>query len=125
MINGGAGTLANGIYDIFGGDPNHPYVKSLERYINNQRRADKFGSDPAVEASNPSVYITQYSDAARNDVQDWCTDTFAGKQDLNNKTIIDYMAGGALINATLPQATDFEQFYKQQMASRLIQALWQ
>ena len=80
--------------------------------------------DPITQASNADVYISRYSEGARQNVTDWCTNTFAGKQDLNNQTIIDYMSGGALINATLPQATDFEQFYKKQMVSRLVQGLW-
>lgn len=74
---------------------------------------------------NADVYVTRYSENARIDLQQWATDTFAGKQDLNNKTIIDYMSGGALISAQLPQASDFEQFYKKQMVSRIVQNLWQ
>ena len=80
---------------------------------------------PLSDASSANVYITRYSENARNDLQNWATDTFAGKQDLNNKTIIDYMSGGVLISANLPQASDVEQFYKKQMVSRIVQNLWQ
>ncbi len=88
-------------------------------------QTDKIRNNALSDASSANVYITRYSEQARTDIQNWAEDTFAGKQDLNNKTIVDYMSGGILIDATLPQPSDFERFYKQQMVSRITQALWQ
>ena len=58
-------------------------------------------------------------------MQNWAADTFAGKPDLNGNTIVDYMSGGVLLAAQTPKASDVEQFYKDQMVSRIIQTLWQ
>ena len=69
--------------------------------------------------------MTRFSESARDSLGDWATDTFAGKQDLNNKTIIDYMSGGIFINSSLPRASDVEAFYNKQMVSRVVQGLWQ
>ncbi|MCJ1306386.1 hypothetical protein MMC25_000028 [Agyrium rufum] len=104
LINGGTGALANGVHSIFGdnGQPN----------------------TPLADASSANVYITNYSEVARSNLQTWAADTFAGKQDVNNKTIVDYVSGGVLLGSSLPQASDFEQFYKKQMVSRLVQSLW-
>jgi len=104
-LNGGADILSDGVQSIF--------------------QNSNLPNTPLTDATSASVYITRYSENARNDLQNWATDTFAGKQDLNHKTIIDYMSGGALIDANLPQASSIEQFYKQQMVSRTVQDLWQ
>ncbi|MCJ1334321.1 hypothetical protein MMC10_011029 [Thelotrema lepadinum] len=105
IVTGGATILGAGVESIFK-DPSLP-------------------NTALTDASTADVYVTRFSEGARDSLGNWTTDTFAGKQDLNNKTIIDYMSGGVFINSSLPQASDVEAFYKKQMVSRTVQGLWQ
>jgi hypothetical protein len=66
-----------------------------------------------------------FSNAARNALDDLAFNVFAGKQDLNNNTILDYLQAGSFLDASLiPQQTDVENFYKTTLVARVANAGW-
>ncbi|KAK0639122.1 hypothetical protein B0T16DRAFT_422464 [Cercophora newfieldiana] len=75
-----------------------------------------------VEMQN---YAGQYGETTRHMLSDWANTTFQGQRDGSDRTILNYISGGAFVNAdVIPTPKAIEGFYKAQMASRTINAKW-
>ncbi|KAK4168142.1 hypothetical protein QBC43DRAFT_296821 [Cladorrhinum sp. PSN259] len=70
-------------------------------------------------------YASQYGESTRNTLSEWANTTFQGQKDGSDGTILNYIAGGAFVAASvIPAPGAIESFYKAQMASRTINEKW-
>ncbi|OCK74569.1 hypothetical protein K432DRAFT_447221 [Lepidopterella palustris CBS 459.81] len=91
----------------------------------------EYSLQPAAPSNNYQTllqmqeYAATFGQTSRATVESWANDTFAGREDSQNHTILDYLAGGAYIeNTNIPSNSEIESFYKTQMISRTINAQW-
>ncbi|OCL07402.1 hypothetical protein AOQ84DRAFT_389548 [Glonium stellatum] len=70
-------------------------------------------------------YASTFGQTSRATLESWANDTFSGKEDSQNNTILNYLAGGSYVeNTNIPSNSDIEAFYKKQLISRTINAQW-
>jgi hypothetical protein len=67
-LEGGAGMLLNRMQSIFG-DSSQPYVQFLEIGFTATSELTELRNNPLADAPSANVYITRYSENARNDLQ--------------------------------------------------------
>lgn len=70
-------------------------------------------------------YAAAFGQTSRATLESWSNDTFSGKEDSQNNTILNYLAGGSYVeNTNIPSNSEIEDFYKKQLVSRTINAQW-
>jgi hypothetical protein len=68
---------------------------------------------------------TQLATTTRQSIEAWANTMFAGLPDTNGKTILDYLHGGALIEAgSIPSSSAAEHYFMSAMVARVIGSQW-
>ncbi|OCL00563.1 uncharacterized protein K441DRAFT_104822 [Cenococcum geophilum 1.58] len=94
-----------------------------------QQIAYSLTPDPSMGDTQSLVdmrsYAAAFGQTSRATLESWSNDTFSGKEDSQNNTILNYLAGGSYVeNTNIPSNSEIEDFYKKQLLSRTINAQW-
>lgn len=69
--------------------------------------------------------IVTFSQTSRDALELWSNNTFSGKLDVHNLTIIDYINGGRFLLAeSIPDMKSVVQYYKSVLVARIVNLLW-